>query len=95
MAGLGWVGWVGILKQSDKLPMDLPSVINYHRGKGLGLGISVTYMEPSYRGENSPASTSTAHIFIQCLTTFLVIHRIVIFSFNVLQDLLFPQICAA
>ena len=40
---LGLVGWVGIQKQPDKLPVDLSRVINYQPGKGLRLGLSVTY----------------------------------------------------
>lgn len=33
----------GILEQPDKLPVDLSRVINYHPGKGLGLGPPVAY----------------------------------------------------
>lgn len=41
--GSGWVSVGGILEEPDKLPMDLSGVINYHPGKGPGLGLSVTY----------------------------------------------------
>lgn len=38
-----WKGKGGQLKQPDKLPVDLPRVINYHPGKGLGQLLSLSY----------------------------------------------------